>query len=297
MLALLVCVAASTLISLIFAWFQRFGVRNLPAIVVNYFVCVVCGVLFEGGLPLSGSTLSEAWIPLALVLGLLFIGGFNLNALCVQRTGVAVTSVVQRISLLISVTFAVLYYDEALGWRQGLGVVLGVMAVLLTVRFDGGTRGVGTGESSGGGGGVPAAWGLPLAVFLVAGAIESLLTVAQRSYGAGDDVSFTVGLFLWAGTLGLVYALVRPPADGSGRFAMRDVLGGIALGIPNFFSIHLILVALKDGLEASTVFPVLNVSTIALSAVLALVIFGQRLSPQQWSGVAVAIVAIGLLTL
>ena len=285
LLSLAACVAASTVISLIFAYFQRFGVRNLPAIVVNYFVCVACGVVFEGGLPLGAATLGEPWLPLALVLGFFFIGGFNLNALCVQRAGVAVTSVVQRISLLLSVGFAVLYYDEPLGWRQGIGVLLGVAAVVLTVRFE---RSAAQGSRRG-------VWVLPLAVFLVAGAIESLLTVAQRSFGAGGDVSFTVGLFLWAGTLGLVYAVVRPPADGSPRLRWRDVVGGIALGIPNFFSIHLILVALDGGLDASTVFPVLNVSTIVLSALLALLLFGQRLSPKQWAGVAVAAVAIALL--
>ena len=119
--------------------------------------------------------------------------------------------------------------------------------------------------------------------------------VAERTHDAGEDVAFSVGLFLWAGTLGLAYAIARPPRDGSPRFTARDVLGGVALGIPNFFSIHLILVALGQGLAASTVFPVLNVATIVLSALLALVVFGQRLSPKQWSGVAVAILAIVLL--
>ena len=295
MLALAACVAASTVISLIFAWFQRFGVRNLPAIVVNYFVCVVCGAAFEGGLPLGRATLSEPWVPLALVLGFLFIGGFNLNALCVQRSGVAVTSVVQRISLLISVGFAVLYYGEALDWRQGVGVVLGIAAVLLTVRFESASEPPNTPKHSARR--RRATWLLPLGVFVVAGAIESLLTVAQRSFGAGGDVAFTVGLFGWAGVLGLVFALLRPPADGSPRFTARDLVGGVALGIPNFFSIHLILIALDQGLDASTVFPVLNVSTIALSALLALLLFGQRLSPKQWVGVAVATIAIGLLTL
>ena len=284
MLALAACVGASTLISLIFAWFGRLGVRNLPAIVVNYFVCVLCGTLFQGELPLGARTLEAPWLPLAFALGFLFIGGFNLNALCVQRAGVAVTSVVQRISLLISVSFAVAYYREALAGKQLLGIALGIAAVVLTVRFDGG----GTSARRG-------TWRLPVGVFVVAGAIESLLTVAERTYGAGEDVAFSVGLFLWAGVLGLAYALVRPPADGSPRFSARDVVGGVALGVPNFFSIHLILVALRGGLPAATVFPVLNVATIVLSALLALALFGQRLSPRQWSGVAVAVVAIVLL--
>ena len=284
MLALAVCVVASTVISLIFKWFQRFGVRNLPAIVVNYFVCVACGCLFEGEFALTTDVFAADWIGLAFVLGFFFIGGFNLNALCVQRAGVAVTSVVQRISLLLSVAFAVVYYGERVDWAQGLGIALGLVAVVLSVRFGPSARGT------------RGAWVLPLAVFAVAGAIESLLTVAQRSYGADGDVTFSVTLFAWAGLLGLAVAVLRPPADGSARFTARDVLGGVALGIPNFFSIHLILVALGEGLEASTVFPVLNVSTIVLSALAALALFGERLTPKQWAGVGVAVVAIALIT-
>ncbi len=284
MIALLFCILVSTLISLFFKAFQLYGVRNLPAIVVNYFVCVACGIAFQGSFPFSSAIYHADWLPLAGVLGFLFIGGFNLNALCIQRAGIAITSVVQRISLLLSVAFAVLFYKESIGLWQGLGIAIGLVAVVLSVRFQP------TATSS------RSVWLLPLGVFVVAGAIESLLTVAQRTFSAEADVSFTVTLFLWAGILGLIYALLRPPSDGSPRFTRRDFLGGIALGIPNFFSIHLILLALGDGLKAATVFPILNVATIVLSAVAALVLFKEQLSPKQWTGVGLAVIAIALIT-
>ena len=73
-------------------------------------------------------------------------------------------------------------------------------------------------------------------------------------------------------------------------------MGGVALGIPNFFSIHLVLVALDEGLAPATVFPVLNVATIVLGTLLAVAFFGERLTPKQWAGVAVSVLAIGLIT-
>ena len=284
MLALAICILASTIISLIFKGFQQFGVRNLPAIVVNYFVCVICGSLFQGEFPLSADLFSQDWIWLAFILGFIFIGGFNLNALSVQRAGIAVTSVVQRISLLLSVLFAVYFFKEPLGLTKGVGILLGIAAVFLTVKFEGEED---QKRSN---------WILPIGVFLLAGLIEILLTVAQRLFQADGDVTFTVTLFCWAGILGLVYAIIKPPADGSPRFTGKDIIGGIVLGIPNFFSIHLILVALGQGLDAATVFPVLNVSTIVLSAIAALIIFKEQLSPKQWLGVGVATVAILLIT-
>ena len=298
MLALLICILASTVISLIFEGFQRFGVRNLPAIVVNYFVCVICGSLFQGEWVLDERILSAPWLGLAFVLGFFFIGGFNLNAACVQRAGVAVTSVVQRTSLLISVGFAVAYYHEQLDLSQVIGIALGLLAVVLAVRFEDSPAPSKTelqAESGAYTKSLPL-WVLPLAVFLVAGAIESLLMVAQRSYGAEADVSFSISLFLWAGILGLIINLVRRPASGVARFTGRDLVGGIVLGIPNFFSIHLILVALGDGLSAAVVFPVLSVATIVLSTLAAMLLFSERLSPKQWAGVGVAVVSIALIT-
>lgn len=294
--ALLACIAASTFISLLFKLFGRYGVRNLPAIVVNYGVCVVMGALWEGEWLLTADVLEQSWLYLALGLGVFFIAGFNLNATSVQRAGIAVTSVVQRISLLISVAFAVLYLRDPLSLKQGVGIALGVLSVFLVVRAPA--------ASVGKEGLTPkpvqrpsrAEWLLPLGVFLVAGAIESGLLLAQRRYGAGDSASYTVALFAWAGFLGLVVRLLRPPADGSPRFTRADVIGGIALGVPNFFSIYLIIVALEGGLPAATVFPVLNVATIVLGALAAVLFFGERLSGRQWAGVGVAILAIGLIT-
>ena len=287
MLPLLACILASTFISLLFKLFGRYGVRNLPAIVVNYAVCVVMGCLWEGRWLLTADVLEQPWLYLALGLGFFFIGGFNLNATSVQRAGIAVTSVVQRISLLISVAFAVLYLDDPLSWQQGIGIALGVLSVVLVVQVG---KPIETIERS------RATWLLPLGVFLVAGAIESGLLLAQRRFDAGESAAYTVALFAWAGFLGLLIRLLRAPTDGTPRFTRADVLGGIALGIPNFFSIYLIIVALEGGLSAATVFPVLNVATIVLGAVAAVVFFRERLSPKQWAGVAVAVVAIALVT-
>ena len=284
MLALTVCIAVSTLISLIFKAFSRYGVRNLAAIVVNYAVCVVVGLLFEGSLPDVVELFQADWLWVAGVLGFFFIAGFNFNALAVQRVGIAVTSVVQRLSLLISVLFAVLLYREALSYREAGGILLGMLAVPLVVglkRIGGQPGGTPKGE----------VW-LPIGVFLLAGGIETFLLVAERSYNAGASAFFSILLFAWAGTIGLGILLLGPKPADRARVTPRDVLGGIALGIPNFFSIHLILVALNQGPAAVTVYPVLNVGTILLSALLAWLLFRERLSPKQWAGVALAVIAI-----
>ena len=261
---------------------------------INYFVCVICGSLWEGSFPVGDDLLEQDWIWIAFGLGFLFIGGFNLNAMSVQRAGIAVTSVVQRISLLLSVSFAVLYFGDPLSGTKVLGILAGLMAVPLVVRLQLSDPLKNVPDLTTEKSGSTPPWVLPLAVFLVAGAIESALTVAQRLYQADDSVAFSVSLFAWAGILGLAFLLLRP-SKGVPRMRLRELLGGIALGIPNFFSIYLILVALGEGVPATVVFPVLSVGTILLSTVLAFVLFKERLSPKQIGGMALAVLAIYLL--
>lgn len=286
MIALLACILASTFISLLFKWFGLYGIRNLPAIVVNYYVCVLIGTLYEGRWVLDNQLWSAPWLWVAGILGFLFIGGFNLNALSVQRAGIAVTSVVQRISLLLSVSFAVLVLNDTLSPKQGLGIASGVMAVLLVVDF----RKRNSLERA-----KTESWLLPLGVFLVAGAIESLLSLAQRFYRADSDVFFSVALFAWAAILGTLFLLLRPKPAGVQLITGKEIIAGIALGIPNFFSIHLILIALGQGLTPTLVFPVLNIATILLGTLAAVAIFKERLSPKQWIGILLALIAIALI--
>ena len=85
--------------------------------------------------------------------------------------------------------------------------------------------------------------------------------------------------------------------QGVHRITWRDVLGGIALGLPNFFTIYLILSLLHLGFNGSVLYPVLNILVLALSAVTGLVLFRERLSRINMIGISLAFVAILLISI
>ena len=131
MLYLILAILASLSLAISFKLFDRFNIDTFQAIVINYWVCVLTGSLMLGEFPLRTEMVQEAWFPVALVLGFLFITGFNVVGITVQRFGVAIASVMQRMSIAMSVPFAILYFDEAATLPKLLGTFLALGSVVL----------------------------------------------------------------------------------------------------------------------------------------------------------------------
>ena len=73
-------------------------------------------------------------------------------------------------------------------------------------------------------------------------------------------------------------------------------VGGVVLGVINFFALLFILRALAhSGLPASTVFPLLSIGVILIGTVGSFILFRDRPSRPQLIGIVVAVIALALL--
>src|SRR5215471_1827340 len=113
MIALLLSIICSTFLVICFKYFDRFGIENLHAIVFNYITCVITGCLFSGQLPAYQTWIHEDWFYYAAFLGCWFFGIFNLMAYLTTHSGVTVTSVASKLSMVIPVTVAILLYGQS----------------------------------------------------------------------------------------------------------------------------------------------------------------------------------------
>ena len=76
------------------------------------------------------------------------------------------------------------------------------------------------------------------------------------------------------------------------------MLGGIALGVPNYFSIFFLLKALENNsLNSASIFTINNVAIVMFSTILGILLFKEQLSFKNWGGIALAIVSILLVAL
>lgn len=284
MIYLIFSVIASTLIFVIFKLFARFEVNTLQAIVVNYITACICGLIgFKSSLVLSEIPQFE-WFYYTLALGSLFIIVFNLMAITTQRSGLSVVSVATKMSVVIPVVFGLLYYKDSLNFLKGLGIVLALAAVYLaSVKSK---QGIVIKRSN---------LIFPVLVFLGSGIIDTSIKFLEEAFVAEDDIPlFSATVFAAAGTLGMVYLVFK----GGQKVKLKNLIGGIALGIPNYFSIYFLVKALRSGVfDSSGIFTVNNVAIVMLSTLVGIVVFKEKLLPKNWIGILLAVLSIILVAL
>lgn len=289
MIFLLLTVVCSVLLGFIFKLFARYGVDGFQAIVFNYATCFACGWLQLGHFPLQQQDLGAAWMPSALLLGLIFISGFNMAALTVRHFGVTIGQIMQKMSILMTVPFAILAYRESAGPFKILGVFFALAAIVL-VNWPQKNNAEHLAKSSSG----TLLW-IPFATWAMAGLLEVLLVRVQNEQLADlNDPTFIIIIFGTAGCLGLLLAIVGW-ASGRLRFAWKNVVAGMVLGVPNYGSMLFMLLALGSGLEGSFVFPVANVGIILVTTLGAVTLFEERLSRLNWLGIVLAVAAISMM--
>ena len=289
MIPLILAILTSTIIGVIFKYFDRFGIDNFQAVTFNYFTCLLTGSLLDQSLPFSRDVLDAPWFTYDLLLGLLFITGFNFAAIAFQKFGIALTSVMQRMSLIITVGVTIIFFRESGTLLKLIGILLAISAIFLVNRKSGQI--------------IPddkpprIFFFFPLFVLLISAVIEIILFYVEYTGTLqGQHMPFTTHGFGIAALFGIVI-LVPGYMTGRFRFKWRHLIAGLILGVPNYFSIYLITLMLREGMEASVGFPILNVSVLLLSALLAWKMFDEHLSKSNWTGIILSMVAIILIAL
>lgn len=279
-------VILNSLIGIIFRYYRQFGINNMAAIVVNYFVCFGIGTMVSGGETLDFSSTPASWLPVLLILGLLFILAFNAIAATVQSFGVTVATLVQKMSVVLVVGFAILVYNEPLNTWRVLGLLLGFVAIFLmsgkSEKHHGYAKRL--------------IIALPFIVFFMTAAIDTIfLAINRLALNIGAEDRFAAYLFGTAGLFGIVYistALLRGK-----RYRRRDLVAGVVLGLPNFFTVYCIQKMLNTDLDGSVIFPIHNIGILLVSAILSKILFNEHFATLKYVGVILAVSSIVMLAL
>ena len=287
MIYLLLSIIASTIIFIIFKLFEKFNINILQAIVVNYCIAFTTGVLAYKGTITISQLPNLDWFYYTLVLGALFIIVFNLMAITTQRSGLSVVAVATKMSVVIPVLFGLLYYNENLGAIKLFGIGIALIAVYLTSNKSD-QRTVINGKLI----------VLPILVFVGSGIIDTSIKFLEDAYVANNDVPlFSAIIFLAAAIIGFIIIIIQV-MSGSFKFEFKNVIAGICLGVPNYFSIYFLVKTLRsDILESSGIFAINNVSIVTLSTFAGIFLFKEKLIRKNWIGIGLAILSIILISI
>lgn len=282
MIYLALSVLASTLIFIIFKLFSKYHVDTLQAIVVNYIVASVSGIIAYSE-PIDLSSVSgKGWFFGAMILGVIFISVFNLMAITTQRNGLSVAAVATKMSLVIPIVFGVIVYQESTGIIKIIGILIALIAVYLTsIKTTGG---------------IPITKKnliFPVLVFIGSGVIDTSIKFLETHYVAKNDIPvFSATVFGFAAIVGII-TLASKAITGTFKIAFKNIIAGIVLGVPNYFSIYFLIQALRhDSMDSSTVFTINNVAILLVSTLAGILFFQEKLTLKNWIGIILAIISI-----
>ncbi len=287
MIYLLACILCSTALNFVFKLFPKYHIVNFPAIVTNYFVCALIGITYFIVINKQFlESVSASWFAFAVVLGIAFIVGFTIVAKTVQLFGVGITTMAQKMSMVITVIIAISFYEEGITLPRLAGIAVAIIAIILISKPER----ISTSLSW-------KLWILPLLTFTINGVIETGLYIVEKSGRIGqEELLFTTTLFFFAGSWGLI-KMVADLNKKRYSYQIKELIGGLVLGIPNFGSIAFLLLALNSGLDGAMVFPFNNVIILLLSVLLGYFIFREKISRNKWIGFLFAVFSILFLSL
>jgi drug/metabolite transporter (DMT)-like permease len=263
-----------------------YKVNTFHAIVINYTVCVITGTVFTRGWNLIPETdISFPWVQVALFTGLMFLSTFFLMSQTVIKVSVTVAGIANKTALVIPVCASLLLFpsqDKAFTGINYLGMALALAAIVLSSWKN---------ESKNKAPGDKKMLLLPVIVFLGGGLVDTIINYANYKWSGNNAFAlFPVIAFASAACTGWFIIAIRKEFSS---LNLKAVAGGLMLGVPNYFSIYYLLEALKAfNNDGALVFPVVNTGIIILTTLLATILFRERLSLVNLSGLIMAILAI-----
>lgn len=286
MFDLVATIFLNAILFIFFKIFSRYGVNNLQAIVINYWTCAITGSILLGSFPVSIASVHQPWLPWAVLMGSMFFMVFNLLAYSTLKDGITTTTVANKLSMVIPVVFSVFLYDEQLGAIKILGILLAFPAVYLTTRVKE------DGEK-----GQELLW--PALIFIGSGLLDTMVKYIEHTYisSAEQLVDFTIHVFTTAGVAGAIVVSVQV-LRGKIKLHFKNVVAGVILGVPNYFSIYYFIRFLRSGfLHSSAGIPVTNVGIVLVSALAAILFFKEKAPGLRVVGLVLSIIAILLIAL
>ncbi len=283
MTELIGCILSSSVLFLLFRLFPKYNVDTAQAIVVNYFTAFVCGWIINGQLPQLSGLNASGLLPFALLSGFLFVSLFIAMGISAAKNGMGTTSVAVKMSLALSMIFFIIAYDESLTVLKTAGILLAFAGIFL-VTYEKDTK-------------KQSSYKLLLLLMVGRAVLDIVLNYVEQNLNGYPSSLYTAFGFLAAGSFGLIW-MTTEYLRGKRQFSWRNIVGGILLGIPNYFSIYLLVRSYSTtGWSDSTTLAVAGIGIVLISSICGMIVFKESAKTQRLLGIAAAVSAIALLAL
>jgi len=277
MLSLIISICCTVLLGFGFKEFQKRNYSIFSIILLNYFFCSIIGFILIAFSEQLQFHLDELLI--SILLGAFFILGFNWYAQSIKSNGLAMTTVIQKMSVVVTVIVALIMGDS-LNLYQKIAVLLAIIAIYFLTSGDTKVGKMGN------------------VIFLAAGASSciEILFIYKNKYAENlnsSGMQFTSSIFFIAFLFGLIFMLTKKETV---LLKKEIIISGLALAIPNFASIYFLNHALSQQIPGSIAFPILNCSVILISVLVSILFYGEKFTTKKFAGLLLALLAVFIIS-
>lgn len=279
MIYLIIGILCSALISIILRTSEKHISNKMVMFASNYIICVICSLFFMKDNPIS-YTGSYFYITLFLgfISGILYLVSFLFTKANMDHNGLVLTSTFTKLGVLIPTLMAIFIFKEIPSLIQIIGISVSILAIIM-IHFE--KDSINEGNKK-----------LWLILLLIMCGIVDSLTNVFKQYGHIDYENMYLMLtFLTAFILAFILSFTN-----KNKLSKNDIIFGILIGLPNYFSSKLVLMAL-DTLDAIVVYPVYSVGTLVTITIAGLVLFKEQLSRKKLFAIIMITISLCLLNL
>lgn len=284
MLYLVLAIVFSTGVFVAMRLFERFKLDNHQALMWNYVFAAGTGFLMCKQFDTPTQLVNEPWFGLSILTGFWFIFTYLLMTASTQRSGVTVTSLSSKLSVVLPTLAGVVLFSEKLNFVATMGIVLALVALVLVVGGKNAT------DKD-----IKINWLLPVLIFFGTGTGDILMKLTEQQ-NSSDDMGFMIAFIYFIamlfGFLVVAFDLIRSKS----KWQWKNAIGGITLGVINFFSTFCVYNAMRC-FDNVVLFPVYNIGVVCLTALTGWLLFKEKLTWKNYLGLAIAIIAVILITL
>ncbi|MGQ7944124.1 EamA family transporter [Flavobacterium sp. WC2509] len=275
MLFLILSVICSVIVGVIFKIARYYQVSATQIVAFNYvFALVLCYLFFSPDLAVLDA--SSPW-GIFISLGVLLPVVFLFLAASIKYMGIVKTDAAQRLSLIISILGAWLFFGEQFSALKLMALLFGFPALLLILNKPTENK-----ENK---------WFYPALVLLGFGVIDLLF----KQIALTSTVPFTTSLFVLF-SISLVIMIVFNGCQllfKKTKMDFKSIIFGGLVGIFNFGNILFYLKAHQAFAEnPSTVFAGMNMGVIVIGSLVGIFIFKEKVTKLNITGLLLALIAI-----
>lgn len=273
MIYLIISIALTASIFWIFKWHSLKGTNINVCVASNYVIAGSLGfIINRNSIQFLSINISENLWPV-LVMGVLFIIIFLLIGKSTNESGVGMTVMASKLSVLITILFSFLIFKDVIGLRTIIAFPLAVVSIVLyqwsknTIKPRG-------------------SYVLPVLVLVGSGVVDFFLAWLSKYSDWPTGLNASV-IFSTAAVVGVLFVAFR-------RFRIKriDILIGIVLGILNYGSIHYFLIAFKSTTNNPLYFLIFSIGTLLLSSIGSVMLFKEKLNKNKIAALGLAICAL-----